>query len=173
MFAKNITHSATWAFPAERDYTGLQTEEERKERRRGGGKRAKVTSLPAHCGSAPRGSGFQAGAGAVPRGAEEGRRPLQAQSKIASAGQRRDTETLPSCDHREQQCSQSTLTVKVHLCKFSHLGINKVPQVKTLSIQLNSTQKLLFVHIWTLNKNSNCDHCNFNYLHFLTVLKTY
>lgn len=36
MFAKNITHSATWAFPAVRDYTGLQTEEERREGRRGG-----------------------------------------------------------------------------------------------------------------------------------------
>lgn len=27
MFAKNITHSATCAYPAERDYTALQTEE--------------------------------------------------------------------------------------------------------------------------------------------------
>lgn len=147
MFAKNITHSATWAFPAERDYTGLQTAEERKEGRREGGKRAKVTSLPARCGSAPRGSGLQAGAGAAPRGAEVGRRPLQAQSKIASAGQRRDKGTLPSCDQRGQQSSQSMLGVNVH----PQYEINTVvPQLKTVNglLHSNKYRKHILLHAY-------------------------
>lgn len=107
MFAKNITHSATCAYPAERDYTALQTEERErrkerkrereKEREKKERKKRKFTSQLVLCGSVLQGSGLQAGAGVVQRGGVGERRPLQAQSRTATAEQT-NTETPPSCD---------------------------------------------------------------------------
>lgn len=102
MFAKNITHSATCAYPAERDYTALQTEEkerkkEKKEGRKKERKKRKFTSQLVLCGSVLQGSGPQAGAGVVQRDGEGERLPLQAESRTATAEQT-DTETPPSCD---------------------------------------------------------------------------
>lgn len=59
-----------------------------------------VTSQPALCGLDPRDSGLQACAGGGQSGGE-GRRPLQAQSRTATAAQK-DTETPPSCDRHTE-----------------------------------------------------------------------
>lgn len=66
--------------------------EKKKER-----KKRKFTFQLVLCGSVLQGSDLQAGAGVVQRGGEGEMRPLQAQSRTATAEQT-NTETPPSCD---------------------------------------------------------------------------
>lgn len=93
MCAKNITHSATCTYPAESDYTALHPR--RPGRNKEGRKEGTVTSQPVLCDLDLQGSGLQTGACGGQKGGVEGRRPLQAQSKIATAVQK-DIETPPS-----------------------------------------------------------------------------
>lgn len=95
MCAKNITQSATCAYPAERLHSSADSEERRK-----GRNKQSATSQIRLCGLGLQGSGLQAGVSGGQRGAVEGRHPLQAQSRTVIAVQK-DTETPPSCGRKK------------------------------------------------------------------------
>lgn len=73
---------------------------------RGGRKKESVTSQPVLCGSVLPGSDLQADVSAGQRGEEEGRRPLQAQSRTVTAVLK-DRGTPPSCEGQKATTKQS------------------------------------------------------------------
>lgn len=105
MCAKNITQSATCAYPAERLHSSADSEERKKERRKGRNKQSATSQIRLY-GLGLQGSGLQAGVSGGQRGAVEGRHPLQAQSRTVIAVQK-DTETPPSCGRKKQKMNQN------------------------------------------------------------------
>lgn len=69
--------------------------------KRKGKEKKRVTSLPGLCGSVLGGTVLRAGASGGQRGEEEGKRPLQAQSRTATAVLK-DRGTPPSCQREHK-----------------------------------------------------------------------
>lgn len=121
MCAKNNTHTQQPVLAL------LRASELRRQRntKKNGRKVRAVTSQTKLCDLILWCSVLQAGASAGQRGEEEGRRPLQAQSRTASAAQK-DTGTHPSC--RKEKLSDYIIPVVCvnvfGTCSLGHAGIS-------------------------------------------------
>lgn len=94
-----ISHAQQPVRTLQREITQPCRQKRKEEIEKKSKKKKLVTSLPILCGSVLGGSVLRAGASGEQRGEEEGKRPLQAQSKTAIVVLK-DRGTPPSCERR-------------------------------------------------------------------------